>query len=207
MIIDFANETPLNRYHLMTQTVLPRPIAWVLSLNELRNADENSQYNLAPFSYFNAISSEPPLLALSVGKKPTGDAKDTRKNLLSERDFVVHIASTQQADALNSTAAPLNYGKSEITAAKLELEAFPNCGAPRIKDCPVAFHCRHYDHHEVGNQAVIYAEIMQLYIHDNNIEQHNQRYSIDAKKLDPLARLGGNFYTGLGDVFALERPK
>jgi len=151
MIIDFKHTAPLNRYHLMTQTILPRPIAWVLSLNE---------------------------------------------------DF-----DTAQASALNKTAAPLNYGESEISAAGIDIETFPNCNAPRIKHCPVAFHCRHFDDHDVGNQAVIYAEILQLYIHDENIEEQNKRYIIDAKKLDPLARLGGSDYAGLGNVFSLDRPK
>lgn len=204
MIIDFATEAPLNRYHLMTQTIVPRPIAWVLSLND---ADSQQPYNLAPFSYFNAISSEPPLLMLSVGKKPTGDDKDTRKNMLSGRDFVIHIASTAQAAALNTSAAPLHYGESEVTYAGIELEPFPGCGAPRIKACPVAFHCRYFDDHEVGNQAVIYAEILQFYIDDENIEQQGNHYHIDPAKLDPLARLGGSHYAGLGEVFSLARPK
>ena len=204
MIIDFATEAALNRYHLMTQTLLPRPIAWVLSLNE---AESPEPYNLAPFSYFNAISSEPPLLMLSIGHKPTGGVKDTRKNLLSRRDFVIHIASVKQAAALNASAAPLAYGESEIAAAGIELEPFAGCKAPRIKACPVAFHCRYFDDHNVGNQAVIYAEILQLYIHDENIERQGSRYQIDTQKLDPLARLGGSNYAGLGEVFSLARPK
>jgi len=208
MIIDFKQATPLSRYHLMTQTILPRPIAWVLSLNEPRDGNaDNSRYNLAPFSYFNAMGSEPPILALSIGNKPSGEAKDTRINLLSGRDFVIHIASSAQAAALNASAAPLNYGESEISAAGLVTEPFANCDAPRIKDCPVAFHCRHFDHHELGNQAVIYAEVIQLYVADDTIEQHEQRYTIDPKKLDPLARLGGSDYAKLGEVFSLDRPK
>ena len=204
MIIDFTTEAPLNRYHLMTQTILPRPIAWVLSLNDPESPEP---YNLAPFSYFNAVSSEPPLLMLSIGKKTTGGVKDTRKNLLSHRDFVIHIASTQQAAALNASAAPLDYGASEIAAAGIELEPFEGCHAPRIQNCPVAFHCRYFDDHELGNQAVIYAEIVQLYIRDENIEQQDNRYHIDATKLDPLARLGGSDYAGLGEAFRLARPK
>ena len=204
MIIDFATESPSNRYHIMTQTVLPRPIAWVLSVNE-NGSDAN--YNLAPFSYFNAMSSEPPILALSVGKNNQGDAKDTRKNIISDRDCVVHIASTAQAHALNTTAAPMNYGESEIAAANIELENFRGCQAPRIKDCPVAFHCRHFDTHELGNQAVIYLEVMQVYINDAHIHQTENRYKIDAKGIDPLARLGGSDYAGLGEIFSIQRPK
>ena len=89
MIIDFKQQSPANRYHIMTQTVIPRPIAWVLSENTSDNpATSEPSYNLAPFSFFNAICSHPPLPMLSVGHKSDGTEKDTSVNLLSGRDFV-----------------------------------------------------------------------------------------------------------------------
>lgn len=198
MIIPFADESPLTRYHLLTQTIVPRPIAWVLSEND------NGSHNLAPFSFFNAMCSDPPLLVMSIGKKPSGEIKDTRKNLLSGRDFVVHIAHHTQADAVHQSAAALDYGESEILAGNLSLEVFPNCPLPRLADCAVAYHCKLYDVHEIGpnQQAMLYAEVIQLYVSDEVGEKRDNRYVIDANKLTPLARLGGVQYAALENAFS-----
>ena len=104
MIINFSTIEPLQRYHLLTQTVIPRPIAWVLSQND---TEAGSNYNLAPFSFFNVICSNPPLMMLSIGKKTDDDLKDTRHNILSGREFVIDIASLSQAEPLNASAAAL----------------------------------------------------------------------------------------------------
>jgi flavin reductase (DIM6/NTAB) family NADH-FMN oxidoreductase RutF len=207
MIIDFQQQQALTCYHLLTQTVTPRPIAWVLSENELVAPDAD-RFNLAPFSFFNAVCSEPPLLMLSVGKKPDGGIKDTRRNLLSGREFVIHIASLEQAQAVNVSAAVLNYGESEVAAGQLELTDFPDCPLPRLKDCHVAYHCKLYDAHDIGpnQQSVIYAEVLQLYLSDDVAKKVDDRYIIDAEKLNPLARLGGAAYAELGKVFTLQRP-
>ncbi len=202
MIIDFQNEQPLTRYHLMTQTIIPRPIAWVLSEN-----DDNT-LNLAPFSFFNAICSDPPLVVMSIGKKPNGDLKDTRRNLMSGRDFVVHIPSREHAEVVNFSAATLDYGDSEVQASNLVLEDFAGCSVPRLRDCHVAYHCRFYELHELGpnQQGIVYAEIKQLYINDTVGQHVGDRYIIDASKLDPLLRLGGASYAALGEVFNIKRP-
>ena len=79
MNLNFSDFSASQRYHLMTQTIIPRPIAWVLT-DSSSNAEKDN-FNLAPFSYFTAVSSEPPILMLSVGKKPNGDDKDTLINV------------------------------------------------------------------------------------------------------------------------------
>lgn len=202
MMIDFDSTKPMTRYHLMTQTAIPRPIAWILSSNE------DLSLNLAPFSYFNAVCSEPPLLAVSVGKKPGGELKDTRQNLLSGRDFVIHIASVSQAEQLNGSAAAFEYGESEVSMLDLNTTNFPGCNVPRLSDCMVAYHCELYDVHELGpeRQAVIYAQVKQLYVDDQVIDKKDNRYQINPYKIDPLCRLGGSFYGTVKDVFSLKRP-
>ena len=107
MIIDFAELSPSQAYFTMIQTVIPRPIAWVMSVNEGGN------YNLAPFSYFNAVCSDPPLLLISVGKKPDGSFKDTRVNIEQRKEFVVHVAHRGLLDELNDSSATLPYGESD----------------------------------------------------------------------------------------------
>lgn len=211
MIINFTQETPSNRYHLLTQTVIPRPIAWVLSENDRTDHSSNAtagDLNLAPFSFFNAMCSNPPLLVMSIGKKPDGNTKDTRHNISSGRDFVVHIASTAHAQAVSQSAASLHYGESEVLASQLALVDFPDCPIPRIADCAIAYHCKLYDVHTIGpdQQAIIYAEVVQLYIRDDVVETSDGRYIVDANAVDPLARLGLSAYADIGQSFNLQRP-
>ena len=111
MHIDLSSLNSRRVYHLMTQTIIPRPIAWVLSINE------DKSHNLAPFSYFNAVCSDPPLMMLSMGKKPDGSSKDTVTNLQVGAECIVHIAHAAQAEVVTQTAASIAYGDSEVTAS------------------------------------------------------------------------------------------
>lgn len=203
MIIDFADKSPQTRYHFMTQTIIPRPIAWILSENE------DATLNLAPFSFFNAVCSDPALLVVSIGRKTNGSDKDTRINLLSGRPFVIHIAACEQAEQLNNSAAELAYGESELEQGHIALVDFPSSPLPRLAECQIAYHCSLYEVHELGpnKQAVIYAEIKHLYIADAAVEQHGERYTIDPLHINPLARLGGTQYAKLAEPFSLTRPK
>lgn len=202
MIFDLDTLSPNRRYHLMTQGILPRPIAWVLSRNEDRSL------NLAPFSFFNAICSDPPLVMLSIGHKADGEIKDSRRNILSERDFVIHIPSRQHAEAVNASAATLAYGESELEGLELQLTDFPGCDVPRIAGAGIALHCIKHDVHLLGpaKQAIVYAEIRQYFVDDRLLREEDGRHYIDAVALDPLARLGGAQFAGVTEPFALQRP-
>ena len=118
MYIDFSQLSANQIYGTMVQTVVPRPIAWVLSENP------QEAYNLAPFSYFNAVCSDPPLLMISIGKKPDGSFKDTRVNIEQRKDFVVHIAHENMLDALNESSATLSAEVSEIELQGLITKPF-----------------------------------------------------------------------------------
>lgn len=204
MQIEFSDLTPNQRYGAMVQTIVPRPIAWVLS----DNGDES--YNVAPFSFFNGICSDPPLLMLSVGKKDTSIEKDTRVNIREREHFVVHIGSTRHIQQVNTSSAPLPHGDSEVDLAKLELIQMDGSALPRIADCGIAMACKLYRIDEIGNtpQAVIYGEIIRLYVADHLLVPNDKnRILIDAKKLDPLARLGANDYSAIGQILFAKRPK
>ena len=114
MDIDLSELSAGCIYHLMTQTLLPRPIAWVLT------DDGAGCLNLAPFSYFTAVASEPPVLMFSVGTRPDGSPKDTRRNAEATGHFVVHIAHAGLLDAVNDTATGYPPDRSEVTALGLE---------------------------------------------------------------------------------------
>ncbi|MGH1541391.1 MAG: flavin reductase family protein [Arenicella sp.] len=203
MQIDFSTLSPNQIYHTMIQTIIPRPIAWILSEND------NSTFNLAPFSYFNAVSSSPPLLLISIGRKSKDNPKDTVANIRSTGKFVVHIAHQDLAEPLNSSAATLAYGESELTTTQLETAAFDTFSLPRIKDAPIAFACELYELQEIGNtpMSLVFGEIKYAYISDTIATQDGKHLKVLADQLNPLSRLGGNDYCGLGKTFTLPRPK
>lgn len=208
MYLDFKSITPTERYFAMTQSVIPRPIAWILSDNG------NESYNLAPYSFFTAICSDPPLVLFSAGKKPSGPdqglPKDSRKNIEERKSFVIHIANTQSLDALNESAATLVHGDSEISRQGLDIEAFDGFELPRLKECDIAMACTLYRIDEVGNtpQSVIYGEVQSLYVNDRVIDTaRSDRLIIDPMKVNPLSRLGGNNYAQLGELLSAARPK
>jgi len=203
MQLDFSEFSSSERYHLMTQTIIPRPIAWALT------DSEKGSYNLAPFSYFTAVSSEPALLMLSVGKKSNGDNKDTLTNILNNKKMVIHIASVEQAELVTQTAKTLAHGESELTDTGLTTTVFEHFSLPRLSDCELAFGCELYETKQLGDaqQTLIFVQVKQLYINDRVVSKDiNNRLSIDATKVAPLARLGGGEYASIAKPFALQRP-
>ncbi|GLS90496.1 hypothetical protein GCM10007916_15630 [Psychromonas marina] len=203
MQLDFSEFSSSERYHLMTQTIIPRPIAWALT------DSENGSYNLAPFSYFTAVSSEPALLMLSVGKKSNGENKDTLTNILSNKKMVIHIASVDHAELVTQTAKTLAHGESELADTGLTTTAFEQFSLPRLSNCELAFGCELYETKQLGDaqQTLIFVEVKQLYINDRVVSKDMQnRLTIDATKVAPLARLGGGEYASITKPFTLQRP-
>lgn len=203
MQVDFSQFSVNERYHLMTQTIIPRPIAWALT------DSENGSYNLAPFSYFTAVSSDPALLMLSVGKKSNGENKDTLTNILNNKKMVIHIASVDHAELVTQTAKTLAHGVSELADTGLTTTLFENFSLPRLSDCELAFGCELYDTKQLGEaqQTLIFVEVKQLYINERVVTRDaNNRLLIDALKVAPLARLGGGEYAPIAKPFSLHRP-
>jgi flavin reductase (DIM6/NTAB) family NADH-FMN oxidoreductase RutF len=204
MNLNFSEFSANQRYHVMTQTIIPRPIAWALT------DSSNYNFNLAPFSYFTAVSSAPPLLMISVGKKPNGDKKDTLVNVINNKKMVIHIASEVDAAVVTQTAESLPYGESELTKLSLNTVAFDNFSLPRLTQCDIAYGCELYEIKELGDvpQSLIFVEVKQIYINDNVIElDDKQRIKVHADKIKPLARLGGGEFTTINKPFSIARPK
>ncbi|MGB3918212.1 flavin reductase family protein [Thiothrix litoralis] len=201
MYLDFSRMSSSDIYFAMTQTIVPRPIAWVLSENE------DGSLNLAPFSYFAAVNSDPPLLSLSVGSKPDGALKDTRRNIQARKQFVVHIAHTEMLESLNASAASLPEGASEIEMLGLETVAFEGFSLPRLKDCRVAFACELYSEVPLGDgsYALLLGKIKALYAADS-IASINEagRLNVDAAAFQPIGRLGAGEYAYFGEVARLK---
>lgn len=203
MQIDLKELAPDQVYFTMIQTLIPRPIAWVLSSND------DDSFNLAPFSYFNAVASNPPIVMISLGKKPDGSPKDTRVNIEARKQFVIHLPHGKQLDAMNESAITLPAGVSELDHLGLETEPFPGSPVPRIKGSRIAYACELYEVHEIGNtpQAMILGKVNQIYIDDSVvINDAKGRFKVDATRLDPIGRLGASEYMAAGEVLVRRRP-
>ena len=191
-------------YFTMTQTVLPRPIAWLLTENE------DAGYNLAPFSYFNAVCSDPPLVVVSIGKQDDGRDKDTIRNIRERHEFVIHIASVDQLAALNQSSATLPPGESEVDASNLELTRVKGFRMPRLTDCKIAYFCERHDIQMIGSkkqQSLLFAEIKEIYVADDCAETlANGRLKVHADRVQPLSRLGASEYASFGEVMVAKRP-
>jgi len=210
MIINFSDYSASQRYHLMTQTIIPRPIAWALTHSKSGDCVQEN-LNLAPFSYFTAVSSEPALLMLSVGRKPSGELKDTLVNVLKNKKMVIHIANQSQADVVTQTAASLAHGESELANISeniLNTVPFEGFDLPRLAQCDIAYGCELFEIKEIGDlpQTLIFVEIKQLYVSSTITTINDGRIKIDADNVDPLARLGASEYAGITKPFRKARP-
>ena len=204
MIIDFSTLSANNIYHTLTQTIIPRPIAWVLSKNP------QGVLNLAPFSYFTAVSSNPPILMYAVGQKPCGTYKDSATNVESTAELVIHIASCDLADDVTQSAATLPNDQSELDLLDLDIVDFDGVSLGRIQQCKVAYACKLHKVIEMGElpMKLMFVEVTKAYIDDSIIELDEKgRSKIDALGLDPLARLGAAEYADLNEIFKVSRPK
>ncbi|TCS41016.1 flavin reductase family protein [Reinekea marinisedimentorum] len=200
MNINLSQLDKARTYKLFTHAIVPRPIAWVLTENE------NGSYNVAPFSYFNVVCSEPPLMMFSAGKKRDGSKKDTWANIERTGQCVIHIVGDVLAGPLNESARTLAAGESEVEHIDQDLITDAGFELPRLDAAPIAFDCKLYDIHELGDgpQAIIYCQATAAYLDDAILDADTKL--VDPLKLRPLARLGGESYARQGEVFDLKRP-
>jgi len=202
MHIDLSSLSSPFVYALMTQTVVPRPVAWVIS------RDEDQTLNLAPFSFFNVVSSDPPTIMLSIGRHEDGRPKDTRRNIEARHEFVVNIAHREMAAAMTASSASLAPGVSEIDRTGLATTEMPGSSVPRLSDCRVAYACRFEQSTPIGRMAVIFARVSDVWLDPSIVgEDDKGRLKVDAPALDPIGRLGGGEYLSAGEVLSIDRPR
>jgi len=203
MLLELENMEKSDVYHVLTQVVVPRPVAWVLSSND------QGSLNLAPFSYFSAVCSDPPLIMLSIGSKPDSSPKDTYANIVDTEKFVIHIAGSDLATKVTHSSVTLPRGESEIELCDLETVEVEGFTLPRVVGPKIAMSCSLYQQQEIGNapQRLIFGRIEKIWLDDAVVEMEQQgRPKIDAALVDPLARLGGSDYQTFGDVVTVPRP-
>lgn len=203
MDIQFTDKTPLERYHLLTQSVIPRPIAWILT------SDEDGSINLAPFSFFAPVCAEPPTLVVSIGKKSADDEKDTYRNLKRSGWCVVNIADSSQLEALNMSSATLEAGVSESDAFGIELSPEGTWPLPRVAAAPVAYLCRYQQQVDLGAgpQHVVFLQIERMFVDEGVMTENNGRIELSSEMINPIARMGASEYARMGERTKLVRPE
>lgn len=199
----FASEniTPATAYKLLSSTILPRPIAFVTSINT------QGQTNAAPFSFFNAVGYAPPVVVIGFSANPDGSQKDTPNNILDTREFVVNLVDEPLAAQMNICAATLPADVDEIELAQLETIPCREIAPPRLKASPVSFECKYFNDMPLsGGGRIIVGEVLHFHLRDEIVSGQDP-LRIDLNKLNPISRLSGPKYGRITDQFEIERPK
>ena len=200
MQLDFSTLAPIDAYRWLASTVTPRPIAWVSTCSM------DGVSNLAPFSFFQVISSNPPTLLINVGLKD-GHPKDTARNARDTGELVVQLVNAEQAEAMNASAAALPHGISEFEHGAIASEPAIRVKAQRVAGAPVAFECRVAQilpyPAESPNCQLIFAEVLLAHIDDSVLDERGR---VDSARLDLVGRLGGATYSYTRERFDMQRP-
>ena len=201
MHVDMSSLSAIEAYATMTQTIVPRPVAWILTGND------TGDYNLAPYSYFNGVSSSPPMVMFSSGTKPDGSTKDTRYNLEQRGECIIHIAHRELAATMTASSATLARDNSEVSELGLSLGEMPGSNLPRLADCRVAYAASLRDTKMIGYQWLGFLELTSLHLDESVVGADAKgRLKVMADKLDPIGRLGGGEYQLAGDIINIDRP-
>lgn len=200
MLFDLAGLDAQNAYKLLVSTVVPRPIAWITT------QDLDGSVNAAPFSFFNAVSGDPPVVAIGIGGRAPGDVKDTGGNIRRTGQFVVNMVSDALAEKMNITAIDFDKTVNELTEAGLTTAASAKVRPPRIAESPVSLECERLVIVEVGvDRAVVLGRVVAIHIKDEYVLDPARCY-VDTPKLDLIGRMhGGGWYSRTRDRFELPR--
>lgn len=187
-------------YRLLSSLIIPRPIAWVTTLNP------GEGVNAAPFSFFNLMGDSPPLVVLGVGDRPEGGPKDTAANLERTNECVIHLVSESMARQMNETSAALPPGESEVEAAGLALAPSVTVGVPRLAHAPAAMEGRLAQTVRIGQNRVLMVEIIHVSVNDAFVGEEG---IVRAADIGLVGRVDGpSAYTRTsGDRFQIARPQ
>ena len=198
MNFEMKTLAPRDRYKLLVSTVVPRPIALVTSLNE------NGVVNAAPYSFFNAMGSDPPIIAFAPGDVAPGVPKDTARNIANTGEWVVNLVDEDLAAAMNICATDFPSEISEIEAANLATVPSLQVLAPRIATAPVSLECKHHTTLQIGRNRIVIGEVVQLHIRDELIDV--EKLYVRTEQMRLVGRMhGGGWYAKTSDLFEIPR--
>ncbi len=192
MRLDVADLDLATAYRLVVGSVAPRPIAWVTTL------DASGHVNAAPFSSYNYVATDPPMLAINIAER--GDnQKDTARNIAESGEFVVNVATEDNMELMHKSAA--EYPREVSEALELEIPLLPSVhvAPPRIAISPVHFECKldQIVHLGNGTNRLYIGKVVAFHLSSDVFDGRN----VDTVKMRPVARLGGPYYAALGEIF------
>lgn len=208
MIVSPVELSHSELYGILLNSVAPRPIAWVSTMNA------SGQVNLAPFSFFNAVCVDPPLLAFAPGLRQSkqrdahhGEAKDTLRNIRETKEFVVNAVTYELREAMNLTSGDYEESVNEFELAKVTPQPSKIVRPPRVAESPLSFEC---DLHQIldfspvpTSSSLVIGKVVSIHINDAYLKNGK----LDRNSLDLIGRMGGLQYTRTTERFEMVRPK
>lgn len=195
MDIDFDTLTEHQRYKLMASLIVPRPIALVTTLSP------GGVVNAAPFSMFNMLGEEPPIVMLSINRLQGGRQKDTAANISRDREFVVHLADEAIARQMHRCGESLPADQSELDHVGLHPVPSRTVAPPRIAEAPVAFECTLWETLETESRQIFIGRVRWLHARDGLVD--TQTWRVRLQDYHPVGRFGASFYVTTRDRFAI----
>jgi flavin reductase (DIM6/NTAB) family NADH-FMN oxidoreductase RutF len=208
MIVSPSDISHSELYGILLNSVAPRPIAWVSTMSA------SGALNLAPFSFFNCVCVDPPLLAFAPGLRPPkqaevshGETKDTLRNIRETREYVVNIVTYELREAMNLTSGEYDPSVDEFALANLTPRPSKVVRPPRVAESPVNFECKLHQILDFSpaptSSSLVIGQIVSIHIHDGHLKDGK----LDRNSLDLIGRMGGIQYTRTRERFEMIRPK
>lgn len=199
MELDLEGQHAERAYSILASLVIPRPIAWVTSL------DENGAVNAAPFSFFNVLGANPPIVGFCPGDRPNGTPKDTALNVRATQEFVVNLVDEGVAEAMNLTAATLPHGVNELESAGLTTLPSSVVRPPRIAEAPASLECTEWGTIQIGGNRLIIGLVKRVHVRDELFDPETLR--IRSERFQAIGRMASpDWYCHTGDRFEMKRP-
>ena len=201
MHFDLSRIAETDAYKLLVSTVVPRPIALATTV------DRQGRVNAAPFSFFNAVSSRPPVVVLGINGSGPGDSryKDTEQNIRDSGEFVVNLVDEAIAERMNICAVDFPTEIGELEVAGLTAVASAECKAPRIAESPVSFECRRITGLALSSESTMeVGRVIHIHIRDDLVDA--EKFYVATEKLRLVGRMHGRgWYARTSDLFRLDR--
>ena len=199
MELDLEGKHADRAYAVLASLVTPRPIAWVTTVNA------EGAINAAPFSFFNVLGANPPIVGICPGDRPDGTPKDTARNIRSTHEFVVNLVDEGLAEAMNKTAATVPYGVNELELAGLTAAASSSVKPPRIAEAPASLECVEWGTLQIGENRLIIGLVKRVHVREELIEPETLR--IRSELFHVIGRMASpHWYCHTTDRFEMIRP-
>jgi flavin reductase (DIM6/NTAB) family NADH-FMN oxidoreductase RutF len=199
MEIDLEGQFAERGYAILASLVTPRPIAFVTTISP------DGKINAAPFSFFNLIGADPPILVIAPGDRNDGTPKDTARNIRLTHEFVVNLVDESIAEAMNKCAASLPYGENELVHAGLHTSDSAIVKPPRIAESPASLECKEWETLHIGDNRVVIGLIKYIHLRDELFDAEKKR--VRTENLHVIGRMASpHWYCRTRDRFEMIRP-